>query len=366
MDEGRLQSWTATRFLELLDELRLWVDEQRLAQVEQQTLAWLLATTRSVTQLGARLRRIILAAQAAAHREEDADQHGGPTPDPAAARRRVIVSPSSTPGLAELSALMPEADALALRATLQALGHDPSDGDDRRTTQQRRADLLVTLVTGAVARWGSTADLRCALRDAGQVQVRLDVTVSADALLGGDAPGWAPGYGDVAAGTARGLAAQHGGFCQVRPLVYDPVTGRLLGFAATPVEMTWLQHLAPGRGYQHSASLETAVQLRDGTCRAPGCRRPATGCDCDHVVPYPAGETSLPNSCCLCRRHHRLKTHAPGWQVGIVADARVTWTSPSGRQVTTDPVDYRPPELRRPEPGHDVGRDPPEPDPPPF
>jgi hypothetical protein len=199
----------------------------------------------------------------------------------------------------------------------------------------------------------------------GQVQVRLDVAVSADALTGGSAPGWAPGYGDVAAATARDLAVGSAGSpCHVRPLVVDPTTGALLGFGAAPVAMTWLQQVPRGSGYQHSTTLETAVRLRDGTCRAPGCRRPAARCDCDHVVPYPDGDTSLRNSCCLCRRHHRLTTHAPGWRVGIDTDARVTWTTPTGRQVTTDPVDYRPP--RTPDPWHDLGRDPPEPDPPPF
>ncbi len=380
MDDGRLQSWTATRFLELLSDLAAYVDDQRLREVEQQTLAWLLATTRSVTQLGARMRRIILAAQAAAGHDSEGDDGGdadgdGAAPDPAAARRRVVIGPAPTPGLAELSAVLPEADALAIRAALQALGHDPTDGDDRRHAEQRRADLLVTLITGSVSRWGRPADLRCALREAGQLQVRLDVTVPADTLTGGVVPGWAPGYGDVAAVTAQDLAAAPADPpCHVRPLVVDPTTGALLGFGATPVAMTWLQRVPAGRGYQHSATLETAVHLRDGTCRAPGCRRPAARCDCDHVAPYPDGETSLANSCSLCRRHHRLKTHAPGWHVGIDTDGAVTWTTPTGRRVTTQPHDYRPHPLHAPPlvppasgpPGLDPGREPPDRDPPPF
>jgi hypothetical protein len=350
MDDGLLQAWTATKLLEHLQTLGQYVDAERLAAVESATLAWLLATPRTVAQLNARMRRLILAAQAAANSGADADV-GGSGCDPhgigwAAAQRRVTVAPASTPGLAELVALLPEADALAVRATLRALSYDRSDPDDRRTGDQRRADLLVTLVTGAPARLGRLQDAQCALRDPVDVQVRLDVTVPADALTGGGAPAEVPGYGSVPAVTARGLAAPHGAAaggagCTARPLVYDPATGRLLGFGASAVPIRWLDELPIGRGYQHAPSLDTAVRLRDGMCRAPGCRRAASRCDCDHVMPYPRGQTSLANSCCLCRRHHRLKTHAPGWTVTGNGDA-LTWRTPTGGTVTTHPNDYRP------------------------
>jgi hypothetical protein len=223
---------------------------------------------------------------------------------------------------------------------------DPADADDPRTADQRRADLLVTLLTGRPALNGRPEDARCALRDPVDLVMRLDVTVPVDSLVGGDQPARVPGYGDVPAATARDLAGAidaAGGRCDGHPIVHDPETGRLLGFGSTPVRMTWLADLRPSHGYAHSPSLDRAVRLRDGTCRAPGCVRAAARCDCDHVVPYPAGETSLANSCSLCRRHHRLKTHAPGWQSAIEPDGRLTWTTPTGRRVCTEPYDYRPP-----------------------
>lgn len=352
LSSGQVQSWTATRLLDHLSTLSTYVSDDRLAEVERATVAWLLTKPRTVGQLNARMRRLILAARAAAR--------GGAACDPAPpghADRGVSITPASTPGLAELVALLPEADALAIRATLQALGHDPVDAHDPRSAQQRQADLLVTMVTGSPGLCGRAEDGRCALHPPVQIQVRLDVTVPVDSLSGGPQPARVPGYGDLPAASAREVTTgAWGGTCSARPLVYDPATGRLLGLGAGGVRMVWVDELPAGRGYEHSATLDAAVRLRDGTCRAPGCLRPAARCDCDHVVPYPNGPTTLSNSCSLCRRHHRLKTHAPGWAMSMRADGEVTWTTPTGWQVTTHPYDYRPPQDGPL----------PDPDPPPF
>ena len=80
---------------------------------------------------------------------------------------------------------------------------------------------------------------------------------------------------------------------------------------------------------------------RDRTCRHPGCGQPVARVDLDHVVPYPEGETDCDNLCCLCRRHHRLKTFAPGWRFVLTRDGRLRVTTPSGITRTT-----RPPGLR--------------------
>ena len=53
------------------------------------------------------------------------------------------------------------------------------------------------------------------------------------------------------------------------------------------------------------------------------------------------GPTDCTNLCCLCRRHHRLKTHAPGWRYALTADGVLSVTTPSGVTRTT-----RPPGLR--------------------
>ena len=83
------------------------------------------------------------------------------------------------------------------------------------------------------------------------------------------------------------------------------------------------------------------VEHRDRTCRHPNCGQPVGRVDLDHVVPYSAGATDCDNLCCLCRRHHRLKTHAPGWRFVLTGEGRLRVTTPGGVTRTT-----RPPGLR--------------------
>ncbi|MCH8569871.1 HNH endonuclease [Nesterenkonia sp. AY15] len=54
--------------------------------------------------------------------------------------------------------------------------------------------------------------------------------------------------------------------------------------------------------------LRRAIELRDGTCQAPGCMVAAEHCDIDHQIPWPHGQTTAANLWALCRKHHRLKT----------------------------------------------------------
>jgi hypothetical protein len=90
--------------------------------------------------------------------------------------------------------------------------------------------------------------------------------------------------------------------------------------------------------YRPTTGLAALVRQRDGRCRFPACQVSARFCDLDHVRPWPAGPTSAANLICLCRRHHRVKQRV-GWRVRLHPDARLTWTDPTGRTRTTDPVD---------------------------
>jgi hypothetical protein len=94
--------------------------------------------------------------------------------------------------------------------------------------------------------------------------------------------------------------------------------------------------------YRPTPAQDRFVRTRDRTCRHPGCRNDAAWADLDHVVPHAAGgDTFCENLCCLCRRHHRLKTHARGWRFVMAADGVLTVTTPSGVTRVT-----RPPGLR--------------------
>jgi Domain of unknown function (DUF222) len=99
---------------------------------------------------------------------------------------------------------------------------------------------------------------------------------------------------------------------------------------------------APVDRYVPSAAQRRFVKYRDRTCRQPNCGQSVGRVDLDHVVAYgDGGPTDCDNLCCLCRRHHRLKTHAPGWRFVLTGDGRLRVTTPSGITRTT-----RPPGLR--------------------
>ncbi len=145
------------------------------------------------------------------------------------------------------------------------------------------------------------------------------VTVPAGTLLGlGGEPAHLAGYGPIPDALARELARDG----VWRRVLTDPESGAVLDVGRR-------QHDPP-------ADLERFVRIRDAMCRFPGCRRQAAGCDLDHTVAYPEGETSAANLHALCRRHHRLK-HEAGWQATALPGGRLAWTSPLGAAYTTDP-----------------------------
>jgi hypothetical protein len=117
------------------------------------------------------------------------------------------------------------------------------------------------------------------------------------------------------------------------------------------------------QGYDIPDRLREQVQLRDRTCVFPRCTRPARGCDVDHVIPYDhdadaegrpqPGPTQTDNLACLCRFHHRLKTHS-AWRHDMTAPGVFEWTSPHGHRYrrdhtgTTDLDPPAPPGIPRP------------------
>jgi hypothetical protein len=81
--------------------------------------------------------------------------------------------------------------------------------------------------------------------------------------------------------------------------------------------------------YQIPEPIKETIQLRDRTCRFPGCPRPARRCETDHTIPWPHGPTTPANLCCLCTRHHRMKTHSR-WQLQQPFAGILIWRSPTG------------------------------------
>ena len=114
----------------------------------------------------------------------------------------------------------------------------------------------------------------------------------------------------------------------------------LAGLTFDWLERGTCRHTRQTTAYQPGPRLRHLLAVRNPTCGAPGCRRPATRCDNEHTIPFgPAGRTCECNCGPVCRLHHRTK-QAPGWSVNQPEPGTLTWTAPSGRTYVTRPEPY--------------------------
>ena len=125
------------------------------------------------------------------------------------------------------------------------------------------------------------------------------------------------------------------------PRNLDDVARELRDIASCAVVGPQPPHEVNPRRRKPGPSLSRWIRARDGTCRAPGCRAPASVCDIDHTVSYAeGGRTTHDNLALLCRHHHRLK-HDGGWRVTQPTAGVLTWASPHGDQFTSNGVEVR-------------------------
>ncbi|OMH34873.1 HNH endonuclease signature motif containing protein [Tersicoccus sp. Bi-70] len=310
----------------------------------------------------------------------------------ARADRCVRVRPGCD-GMAHLTAWLPAADAHDVDHHLTALARAAlgpqlevstgrtretgmPDDEDERTVGQARVDVLTDLIIGGTTS-GSVPDAAGTtapdLSDAGAGGTRaapsadgpsssppsLLLTMPAAVLLGEDGPAAFGPFGSIPVEDARRLASTATSF----------TLGITLADDSSP---TGTRLITAGRQYRIPAELRRRLQVRDGTCRFPGCRRAATRCDLDHRTAWAdGGATEEDNLAHLCRRHHVLKHHS-AWRVtgppGLDAASRddptptssassssvpapapysspppassvLHWVSPTGRRYRSDPDD---------------------------
>jgi hypothetical protein len=157
---------------------------------------------------------------------------------------------------------------------------------------------------------------------------------------GHDPPGGAGNDGGAGfAFTAAGRAGPPGGY---RTWTLSTGTAGRPDLLVTldPVTTENCDHRFAARGHDPGVKLRHLAQVRHATCTSPVCRRPAAACDFEHNIPYEAGgQTCLCNGGPKCRRDHRLKQDSR-WKVEQLPDATFRWTTPSGRQYTTEPTRY--------------------------
>jgi len=238
------------------------------------------------------------------------------------------------------------ADALDLEDAITAGARQLADLGSTDTLDARRAaavgvlargELVLDLGTDRVST-GSTTGSPVSTGSTTARQIVLYVHLSEDALTTGnpDAPV------RVENGGGQLLTA-----AQVAEWCGRPDTTRVV---VKPV-IDLHQPLATD-AYQVPARIAEHVELRDTTCVFPWCHRPARRSDKDHITPYdpggPPDQTSTQNLACLCRLHHRMKTHA-GWTYTMVEPGIYLWHSPMGLTYLRDrggTTDLTPPPRR--------------------
>jgi hypothetical protein len=343
--------------VELVDAARE-LEPALLQQVEAAVLPR--AATVSVSRLRALARAELLRVDAAA-----ADRRR--------ARAERCADVTVTPmrdGMAELRAFLPQPLPAAIREAIDAHARLAERDGDPRTIGQLRVGVLADLV---LRPWDDSRP---------PVTAHLTVTADLGTLLSGAsaqgdcaAPAEVEGEPITAAHLRElleqldalcpgGLQAPAGGTLHLA--LTDPVSGALRAVVTRGELERLVRRGCPAHEdgdcrcalvdrpaavdrYRPSSAQRRFTNTRDRTCRHPGCRNSAGRADLDHVVPHESGaRTACENLCCLCRRHHRLKTHAPGWRFAMTADGTLTVRTPSGVTRAT-----RPPGLRIPEPDED-------------
>lgn len=288
-------------------------------------------------------------------------------------------------GMAAFRVVMPADHAVSVNTALDtAANYAKSDGD-ARTRQQLRADTLAGWAISALADGGSVpngigtesrdgAGLRdgAAARDgAGPASLRvpparINVTIPLE-VLAYSIDGWegvastAQRVMDETMGVDPEQSALPESSGDASTTVRDGMTESawLEGYGSIPPAMarmlaaggTWRRIITDGasglpldigrKRYTPPAQIKAAVMLRDKTCSRPGCGRPASYCDLDHVHEWANGSTtSMNNLTLLCRRCHRLKSLGAG-RIQIDSPAQSPPEPPGTGASIRSPITWR-------------------------
>jgi hypothetical protein len=219
---------------------------------------------------------------------------------------------------------------LVLHAAARALR---PDGDPAQTQDPAELDGQVV----------SAAECREVLRELGVIGVADPPAGGSVAVAVGD-----PATGEVVAVATRtelGRGAGLGRNRRRRPSRSGPESmtrSRPAPESGEPVDGPGLRPPPDTAAYQPTAAQKRFVTARDRGCRMPGCRRRVGRCDLDHVTAHDAGgPTACANLCCLCTRHHRIKTFAPGWAFTLLTDGTLVVRTPAGVTRHTRPPGWR-------------------------
>ncbi|MCW2699756.1 MAG: endonuclease [Blastococcus sp.] len=340
--EGRLDVRKMRALVDLLDSAKPEV----VARIEQRVLPH--AEKLTVAQLRDRVRRALARLDAAALQERQAE----------AARRANVSSQPMGDGMSRLAIDLPIHQAAACVDAIDQYAQLLRADGDRRPIGVLRSAVAADLI---LRPWESRPPVTA------QLVVHAPLAALHPAGAGSQPPAEVAGE-IVTAAQCRELleqldmlgvrAAPAGGCVQVA--VGDPVSGRLVAVATRnelrrgagirrrrtrrgktansatasappPDDGPGLRPPAATTAYRPTAAQHRFLRARDRTCRMPGCRRRPGRCDIDHGIAHAdGGPTDCWNLCCLCRRHHRIKTFARGWHFELLPDGRLIVRTPSG------------------------------------
>jgi len=224
-------------------------------------------------------------------------------------RRRLYASPTLDRMVRVDGDLDPETGQVVITALSSVVdAWARSQGPDRRTPAQRRADAL-----GEICRQYLDGADRPVV---GGERPHVTVTIDLATLTSGAGIGELDDAGSLTGETARRIAC-------------DATVSRVITRGRSePLDVGRQTPVIP-------AALRRAVAIRDRACRFPGCDRPHHWCDAHHLVHWAdGGATSLSNLILLCRPHHR-SVHE-GFGVRIV-DGDVRCTAPNARAIERHP-----------------------------
>lgn len=179
-------------------------------------------------------------------------------------------------------------DALASPTRPDAIPREVSDADGR-VVKRATPEMLGEALCQLLERFPTTK-----LPRHGGVNATVVVTMELEKLLHGVGAGTLDTGHRLSAGHVRRLACQAG------------VIPAVLGTASEVLDL--------GRTARfHTRAHRIVLGIRDKTCTAVGCDRPAGWCHAHHDLPWSAGGgTSVSNGRLLCPRHHTL-AHHPGY-----------------------------------------------------
>ncbi|HUQ00552.1 MAG TPA: DUF222 domain-containing protein [Aeromicrobium sp.] len=288
--EGRVDGARVREISRAVDTLKLAESHARLDRV-----GLVYAETHTVAELRSWVKRFVARVEPEgfnARADEERRQ------------RRVEIS-NGDDGMSWISAYVPSFVAAATDNRLNARVKEirlAGDPDEERTKDQLRADLL--------SEWLLSADHAPA-----SLNIDVAVTVPVTALTGSSGLPTESADGHWGIPTAWGYDqyVKHSSFWH--RMIVDPVGNDVLAHE-------YLGRYAPD-------VLARAIIFRDQTCKAPGCCRPAAGCDMDHRSPWPEGPTSGENMWALCRKHHSHKGH------GILQ-----WRTPDGHTIPVEKAEF--------------------------